>query len=433
MMKELPRKAIVMLTQLFNTVLRLKYFPAQWKVAEVILILKPGKPPNDPSSYRPISLLPIMSKIMEKILAKRVLNKVTENNLIPDHQFGFRRHHSTIQQVHRVVDIINKTFEDKSYCAAAFLDVSQAFDKVWHQGLLYKLKKNLPETIYTILSSYLKERYFRVRHGTEMTALYPINSGVPQGSVLGPILYLLYTADLPTNENITTSTYADDTAVLAVHQNPFEAAAQLQNHINKIEQWAKKWRIKINESKSNHIVFTKCHGECPTITLNHEPIPTTDCVKYLGMHLDKTLTWKTHIWKKRKQLDTKFRRHYWLLGRKSQLSVRNKLLAYNVIFKPIWIYGLQLWGTASNSNIAVIERFQSKVLRAITDAPWFVANRDIYSDLQVPTVSEVIVKCSKDYTQRLEVHPNVLAINLLDNSQQTRRLKRKTPLDLVYR
>jgi hypothetical protein len=105
------------------------YFPAQWKVAQIILILKPGNPPNELTSYRPVSLLPIVSKVFENIILKRLLPLVENNSLIPNHQFGFRKRHSTIEQTHRTVQRINEALENKQYCSAAFLDISQAFDK----------------------------------------------------------------------------------------------------------------------------------------------------------------------------------------------------------------------------------------------------------------------------------------------------------------
>jgi hypothetical protein len=106
------------------------YFPMQWKVATIILILKPGKPPHEPTCYRPISLLPILSKIFEKILLERLLHIAQHKQLLPDHQFGFRQGHSTTHQTHRIVHVINAALESKQYCSAAFLDVSQAFDRV---------------------------------------------------------------------------------------------------------------------------------------------------------------------------------------------------------------------------------------------------------------------------------------------------------------
>jgi hypothetical protein len=106
------------------------YFPAQWKVAKIILHLKPYKPPNEPMSYRPISLLPILSKVYEKLLLSRLLPIVENRRLLPDHQFGFHQRHSTIHQTHRIVHKINEALETKQYCSAAFLDISQAFDGV---------------------------------------------------------------------------------------------------------------------------------------------------------------------------------------------------------------------------------------------------------------------------------------------------------------
>jgi hypothetical protein len=151
----LPTIGTKYLTQLFNAVLLKGYFPAQWKVAQIIFILKPGKPPNELTPYQPISLLPIVSKVFEKILLKRILPIFQNNRLIPNFQFGFRQRHSTIEQVHRIVRRINEALENKHYCSAAFLDISQAFDKVWHTGILYNLRRSLPLNYFLILKYYL--------------------------------------------------------------------------------------------------------------------------------------------------------------------------------------------------------------------------------------------------------------------------------------
>jgi hypothetical protein len=115
------------------------------------MIQKPGLNPTDVASYRPISLLPILSKILEKLLLKRIYRDSNLQDWIPSHQFGFRKEYSTIQQCHRITDVNNKAFEEHKYCSSVFLDVSQAFDKVWHQGLLYKIKKTLPAGYLNIL------------------------------------------------------------------------------------------------------------------------------------------------------------------------------------------------------------------------------------------------------------------------------------------
>lgn len=432
-LKELPDIVIQYITLIFNAVLRIEYFPAQWKVGQIIMIRKPGKKDNEVQSYRPISLLPILSKLFEKALLERLRLVLSSGQLIPAHQFGFRKQHATVEQIHRVVEIVNRDLERQRYCSAAFLDISQAFDKVWHTGLLYKLKSKMPHQYYQILKSYLEHRYFLVKVQDERTKLLPIEAGVPQGSVLGPLLYLLYTADLPTRNNTEIATFADDTVVMASHRNPKTATKYLQENLTEIQQWLTKWRMKVNEAKSTHVTFTLKKETCPPVVLNGQQLPQATDVKYLGMYLDRRLTWKKHIFTKRKHLGATFTKMYWLMGRKSKLSLDNKLLLYKTIIKPIWTYGIQLWGTACNSNIEILQRFQSKVLRNIVNAPWYVPNTVIQSDLKITSVKDEIKNFSKKYEQRLSVHPNELAVNLLNTENDYRRLKRFKPSDLITR
>lgn len=424
MLKELPPIALRFITIILNACFRLCHFPAQWKEAQIILIQKPGKDAGIVASYRPISLLPVMSKIAEKIILSRMDVIIRAKELIPHHQFGFRSHHSTIEQVNRIASKVQKAFEEKHYVSAVFLDVAQAFDKVWHEGLLLKIRQHFPIKLYKILKSYLENRTYRVKINSEISDRYQIGAGVPQGSVLGPTLYLLYTADIPTSSEIMTATYADDTAILASSTSAPEASQLVQNHLNKLQQWLKIWRIKVNANKSCHITFTLRKGNCPQVSLYGNPIPQSDEVKYLGMHLDRRLTWKTHIWTKRKQLGLKLRKFYWLLGGKSYLALENKVLIYKSILKPVWLYGIQLWGAAAKSNINIIERYQAKVLRSMVDAPWFVPNEVIRCDLSVPLVREEIKNVFTRYKNRLHEHSNPLALELTIQPPPS-RLKRR--------
>jgi len=189
MLQELPPAAVVLLTTLYNSILRLSYYPLLWKFAQIVMVPKPGTLAHDVASYRPISLLPIPSKVFEKLLLKRLRSDVNLSHLILGYQFGFRPGHFSIQQSHRVVNAIVTSLEERALCTAVFLDVAQAFDKVWHIGLLYKLKPSLPGPYYLLLQSYLTDRYFQVRYNGMCSDCYEVRSGVPQGSVLGPLLY----------------------------------------------------------------------------------------------------------------------------------------------------------------------------------------------------------------------------------------------------
>jgi hypothetical protein len=160
------------------------------------------------------------------MLFRRLLPMVENNGLIPNHQFGFRQRHSTREQTHQIVQKINEALENKQYCSTALLDISQAFNKVWHTGLLYKLRWVLSLNYFLILRTYLHIRHFLVKVETEYTELSSVN-GVPQDSVLGPLLCLLYTSDLPTSPESKTATFADNTAVIATDSNLAIASQKL--------------------------------------------------------------------------------------------------------------------------------------------------------------------------------------------------------------
>ena len=268
----------------------------------MIMIPKPGKSTSEPSSYRPISLLPIMSKLFERIFLTRLTAVIENKRLIPDHQFGFRTNHSTIDQVHRITSVIEEAIEKKQVCSSVFLDVAQAFDKVWHHGFIHKLQLILPKQFTNILQSYLQNRYFRIKKDNTYSNLKPINAGVPQGSILGPILYVLFTSDLPVPRNSVIATFADDTCILAVGENEDQATQKLQASLDNIVEWTAKWRIKLDESKSMHINFTNKNIRHLPICISGTQVIYTNQAEYLGTTLDAKLSWKEHVKKKQEEL-----------------------------------------------------------------------------------------------------------------------------------
>lgn len=432
-LKQLPEIGNRFLMLLYNAILRTTHFPIQWKLSIIILILKPGKPPHRPESYRPISLLPITSKLFEKLLLPRLLAFYDEKNAIPHHQFGFRANHSTTQQLHRVVDYIADSLEKKQYCNGVFLDVSAAFDRVWHPGLLYKLKLILPDSYYGILRSFLQDRFFKVRQGQSLSDLQPINAGVPQGSILSPSLYSFYTSDLPLSHDTTVATYADDTAILSSADTPEEASVSLQNHIRTLEAWMQKWRIKVNPQKSTHVTFSLRRRTCPQLYLGGFPIPQSPTVRYLGLLFDRRLTWRDHIKNKRIQLNQRSKTLHRLICNRSPLSLRLKLLIYKVIIRPIWTYGIQLFGCAKKTNINSLQAFQSKILRTISGAPFYVSNSTLHTDLEIPSVREVAKSHYLRFHSRLTDHENPLVQQLSRiNHPPNRRLNRSWSRDLLF-
>ena len=336
-----------------------------------------------------------------------------------------------IEQMYRLINEIILALENKQYCTALFMDIEKAFDKINHESLLQTIRKQFPEQIYQLIKSYLSGRTFVIKIRDTYSEVKDIKAGVSQGSVLGPILYTLYRANIPTTINSKILTFADNTAILFRYTNPETAVKLLQEHITKIEKWLQEKQIKANPNKCNHITFTLRKQIPPNILLNGTHITQTKQVKYLGLHLDTQLTWKQHTKSIINKIQTTRRQMHWLTSRKSKLSIENKLKIYKTIIKSIWTYGILLWGTAAMSHINKIETIQAKILKTIVNAPWYVRNEDIRTYQRIPTVKEEINRYAERYKERIATHPNRLAAETINTSNMEKRLKRKHPADLT--
>jgi len=157
--------------------------------------------------------------------------------------------------------------------------------------------------------------------------------------------------------------------------------------LNLVQKWLQDRRIKVNETKSTQVIYTLRRSDCPHVYLNNIEIPRANVAKYLGLHLDSEMTWKVHIAKKKEKKKKgdgyKNLKNVLVSWEKSILSLENELLLYKAIIKPIWTYGIELWGCSSKSNVNIIRRFQSKTLRLIADAPRYVSNQTLRADLSI--------------------------------------------------
>lgn len=234
-LKQLTKKSLAILATIFNACLRLGYFPNKWKLAYIVPFHKAGKDKHKPNSYRPISLLSTLSKLLEKVISIRLQTFLTYNNIIPQHQFGLKKKHSTTHQLLRLTEMIEKGYENKEYTVIAFIDLQNAFDKVWQDGLIYKIiNLRIPKYLINIISSFLSNRIFAVRINATLSKKRTIKAGVPQGSILGPVLFNLYVHDLTTTENTEIALFADDTAIIAHNNILTEAVNHLQEALNSI-------------------------------------------------------------------------------------------------------------------------------------------------------------------------------------------------------
>ncbi|GFW16031.1 probable RNA-directed DNA polymerase from transposon X-element [Trichonephila clavipes] len=215
---------------------RLKYFPSAWKTAVVVPILKPGKDPTLAESHRPISLLPILSKLAEKIISTRLNDFLETNKILIPEQHGFRPRLSTTHQLLRVVEYIKEGNNMGQCTAAVFLDIQKAFDRVWHTGLLFKLiNYNIPTPLILLLNSYISNRSFTVKINRTYSQTRSISAGVAQGSILGPVLFNLYVNDILKSTKTMLCMYADDTAILSRHKNLNTLVENINEHLAHLE------------------------------------------------------------------------------------------------------------------------------------------------------------------------------------------------------
>lgn len=260
---------------------------------------------------------------------------------IPDFQFGFRTQHGTPEQLHRVVNFALEALERKEYAVAAFLDIQQAFDRVWHPGLLHKAKKILTPQLYQLVMSFLLGRTFRVTTDGCTSSVKVIEAGVPQGSVLGPTLYSIFSADMPTQTAVTgldrkdvlIATYADDTAVLTKSNSIIEASDALQEYLDAFQNWAELWNVCINADKCANVTFTNRLSSCRCVSLKGRVVDHKLSCKYLGVILDRGLTFGRHVTAIQKSFKTKVSKMAWLIAARNKLSLANKVKIYKIYIK----------------------------------------------------------------------------------------------------
>jgi hypothetical protein len=328
--KNLSKKSIVQLHYIINAIIQLQYFPQQWKIATIVPIPKPKKDLKNPNNYRPISLLPGLAKVAEKVINAR-LNKYDKNlKLTREEQFGFRQGHDTTQQVTRIVNDIIANYNKKKVTSMTLLDIQKTFDRVWIQGLIIKLYKNkIPINMVKLLQSYLTDRKFRVKIENTLSETQLIKAGVPQGSVLGLRLFTWFINDIPTFAKTKLALYADDTAIYAHSFNGEVANRQVQLHLNMILKYFDEWLITINASKRETIlrVFTRKSTNNKIITklkVKDKTIATTPTVKYLGLTLDTRLNFHTHINNTLTKANATLRQIYPLMARNNKMTIDNK-------------------------------------------------------------------------------------------------------------
>ena len=292
-----PKLAVV-----FRILIRRGSFPVCWRSANVTPIPKGSSPTSYPGDYRPISITPVLSKIFERLLAKRLTRFLNSNNLLHDKQFGFRKGLGTSDALLFICHNLQSSLDAGQESRLISLDFSSAFDKVNHRALLFKIRNlGVGDRFLDILNDFLSNRTQRVSVDGSFSSYFDVKSGVPQGSVLGPLLFILYTSDMWSGIDSCMVSYADDTTLFANIPSPRDrdrVAESLSRDLARIQSWCVRWGMKLNPKKSHSLLISRSRTVLPLhpdIVLDGTVIPNCTSLRLLGVTFDSGLTFQPHL------------------------------------------------------------------------------------------------------------------------------------------
>ena len=371
MLKHLPKPCVELLLDFYNKCWAEGIVVNDWKETIIIPIRKPNKSASDPQSYRPIALSSILCKILERLVTNRLSWYLETNKLLNESQCGFRKGRSTIDQLARLHDAINKSLSTGGYLVGVFLDFQAAFDLVWREGLLCKLRGlGIGGNMHRWINDFLTGRTIKVKVGGELSDPQKLDNGTPQGSVISPLLFLIMINDIPTvnNAQSQTSIYADDGSLWRAGSNLKQVNKELQKQLDDVVAWCDCWGFKISEAKTVGVVFTRKRYQNVKLKIHGKDIGFKDEIKFLGMIFDSKLTWNAHINSivakcvSRINLMRSVTSHSWGASKSVLLTM------YRALVRSRLDYGSQLLYTASKTALAKLDTIQATCLRISSGA-----------------------------------------------------------------
>ena len=375
---------------LFHKCIQEGVFPDSFKIAQVIPLFKGGKK-DDRHCYRPISLLPTISKIFEKILARRLIKFLTKYEVLSKDQFGFRAKFSTEYAIADIYDKLIQNLDEGLNSCAIFLDLAKAFDSVSHKILLQKLHcYGIRGTALDLFTSYLTSRsqFVKLPNGIK-SSLTEVEFGVPQGSILGPILFLLFINDLPNATDFYVKLFADDTFLCSQNSDFSLLQDEVDFELEKVFVWLASNKLTLNIKKSKFMLITK-RRKIPkfSVKINGSPLESCDSYKYLGVIIDKKLNWKSHI----THISPKIIMACGALAKLKNRGIKIDVLknVFHALVHSYIRYGILIWGKASPSVMNSLQTLMNRAIRIMTNAPF--GNIDLnpaYTQLGILKVSKI--------------------------------------------
>lgn len=369
------------LSQIFNLILQTGDYPDCLKIAKVVPIFKAGES-WDCNNYRPISTLSVFNKILEKMLVTRLTNFLNIHEVLYKFQYGFRQGSSTQTAIIELVDDVIDAIDSGKFMGGLFLDLKKAFDTLNHEILLRKLEcYGIRGVANTVIKSYLTNRKQFVQIEDKRSSLAPINVGVPQGSNIGPLLFLLFINDLPRlNLNGKARLFADDTALFYPNKDIHSIITLMEKDLQTLNQYFNANLLSLNPSKTKYMIFRsirRLEPEHDDPRLGPTVIEKVNCFKYLGIQLDPILSWINHI----KVVEKRVSSYLGILWRVRLFVPRKILLKYYFAYIHSQLnYLISVWGRTASSHLVKLQTLQNRCLKIIFNKPLLYSTLTLYSD-----------------------------------------------------
>ena len=381
LVKQVAAEISLPLKIIFNVSLQTGIVPDDLKVAKVVPIYKKDNPEIF-SNYRPVSLLPCFSKILERIVHERCYSFLSNNSILYKRQYGFRSCHSTYMAVLDFIKEMNVAIDSNMYTAGIFMDLSKAFDTIDHDILLQKLYhygfRGVSNEWFT---SYLSNRKQMVSYNSTLSSIESVKCGVPQGSILGPLLFIIFMNDIcHTSKLLNFILFADDTTVFYSNSNLNTLYDTINTELKEVCNWFKCNKLSLNASKTNLMFIgtphqTKQINDSRHIHLDGCKLTCVTEAKFLGIIIDSNLTWIPHI----NSISKKCSKNLGVLNKiKHFLPERHMYQLYCSLIMPYLNYGILLWGNANKEHISKIFKIQKRALRIISNSPYLSHTQPLF-------------------------------------------------------
>jgi hypothetical protein len=430
-LKNLPLGIKKLLVILFNNMYNNKHIPKQMKHAKVRTLPKAGKDHRDVKNYRPISLLSKTSMIYEAFLHEKLKRHIYNNNVYSDHQFGFRKDHSTSEALAVFTTDVAKSLNSRKAVIATTLDTEKAFDTVWREGIVYKMKikHNFSDHMCGTIQNYLEGRTFHVESQNCKSSTKEIADGVPQGSLLGPTLFNLFVTDLPQpdEENTKVITYADDIVAYTSHVRAKKAQVNLNNYLEKVATYMKEWRLKTNLEKCEAIKirtqrsYPNWYRFTPEVKYGNQVIKNVKMITYLGVDFEEAFKFNSHVKKILMKAKKAAVAYSTVLSQRCKLKNTIKVILYKQIIRPILTYGHAAWANVSQNPLENIKIFERRQLRYATGkfrkhGFYYYPNEELYRFAKIEDIGTVMKIQDKKLIRRMEQSENPKVVEIM---QQT--------------